>query len=81
MPRNARSIFAPEASCLRGATAVLSRPLLDLQDGVKTGGRGWCVVFETSVADAFMGEERDANEYLDYILLDVSLLASVLSGP
>lgn len=28
--------------------------------------------FKTSAATAFVGQERDPNEYLDYILLDVS---------
>ncbi len=29
-------------------------------------------MFETSAADAFVGQERSSAEYLDYILLDVS---------
>ena len=37
--------------------------------------RGLCVEFRTSAATAFVGQERDPNEYLDYILLDVSKLS------
>ncbi|CAM9877840.1 unnamed protein product, partial [Ectocarpus sp. 12 AP-2014] len=34
-------------------------------------GRGLCVEFKTSAATAFVGQERDPDEYLDYILLDM----------
>ncbi|CAM9989958.1 unnamed protein product [Ectocarpus sp. 12 AP-2014] len=34
-------------------------------------GRGQCVIFKTSAADAFVGTERDPHEFLDYILLDM----------
>ncbi|CAM9868828.1 unnamed protein product [Ectocarpus sp. 13 AM-2016] len=34
-------------------------------------GRGLCVEFKTSDATAFVGQERDPDEYLDYILLDM----------
>eukprot|EP00752_Nemacystus_decipiens_P018199 g16328.t1 len=37
----------------------------------KISDRGNCVVFETSAVDDFLGEERDPNEHLDYILLDM----------
>ena len=33
---------------------------------------GWCVEFETSKITAFLGQEREASRYLDYLLLDVS---------
>ncbi|CAN0063176.1 unnamed protein product, partial [Ectocarpus fasciculatus] len=36
-----------------------------------TEGRGLCVEFKTSAATAFVGQERDPDEYLDYILLDM----------
>jgi len=45
---------------------------LGSQEGNGKEGRGHCVVFETSAADAFEGQERSSSEYLDYILLDVS---------
>lgn len=35
-------------------------------------GRGHCVVFKMSSATAFVGRERDPNEYLDYVHLDAS---------
>ncbi|CAM9262283.1 unnamed protein product, partial [Ectocarpus sp. 4 AP-2014] len=34
-------------------------------------GRGQCVIFKTSTADAFVGTEWDPHEFLDYILLDM----------
>lgn len=33
---------------------------------------GWCIVFNTSDVTEFRGEERDADLFLDYFLLDVS---------
>ncbi len=63
------------ASYLRGAASPLVVWVDLLQDGVKQPeGRGNCVVFKTSAADAFVGQERDPSEYLDYIVLDVSTL-------
>eukprot|EP00903_Cladosiphon_okamuranus_P005847 g5787.t1 len=40
-------------------------------DDEEIDGRGHCVIFKTSAATAFLGQERDADEYLDYILLDM----------
>ncbi|CAM9812689.1 unnamed protein product [Ectocarpus sp. 4 AP-2014] len=34
-------------------------------------GRGQCVIFKTSSATAFVGQERDPHEYLDYIHMDM----------
>lgn len=34
-------------------------------------GKGHCIIFETSAATAFVGQERDSHEFLDYILLDM----------
>ncbi|CBN78259.1 hypothetical protein Esi_0005_0104 [Ectocarpus siliculosus] len=34
-------------------------------------GRGQCVVFKTSAATAFVGQERDPHEFLDYVHLDM----------
>ncbi|CBN78282.1 hypothetical protein Esi_0005_0160 [Ectocarpus siliculosus] len=33
-------------------------------------GRGQCVIFKTSAATTFVGQERDPHEYLDYVHLD-----------
>ncbi|CAM9401821.1 unnamed protein product [Ectocarpus fasciculatus] len=34
-------------------------------------GRGHCVIFETSAATDFVGQERNSHEYLDYVHLDM----------
>eukprot|EP00752_Nemacystus_decipiens_P016554 g14796.t1 len=43
---------------------IRGRPLI-------TPSNGWCVEFETSIISTFLGQERDASEYLDYLLLDM----------
>eukprot|EP00903_Cladosiphon_okamuranus_P013102 g12221.t1 len=40
-------------------------------EGNQKNGRGNCVVFKTSAATDFLGQQRDPEEYLDYILLDM----------
>ena len=34
--------------------------------------RGWCVYFETSALEYRLGEERDSDDYMDYVIVDVS---------
>ncbi|CAB1108528.1 unnamed protein product [Ectocarpus sp. CCAP 1310/34] len=41
--------------------------------GMLTPEDGWCVEFETSTISQFLGQERNASYYLDYLLLDVSM--------
>ena len=62
--------ISPHVALLSALVACVR--LSDLQEGNEKEGRGHCVVFETSAADAFVGKERDSDEYLDYIFLDVS---------
>lgn len=38
--------------------------------GKQTEDNGWCIEFKTSDVDVFLGEERQASNYLDYFLLD-----------
>ncbi|CAM9707380.1 unnamed protein product [Ectocarpus fasciculatus] len=40
-------------------------------EGKLTPDNGWCVEFETSTITPFLGQERDASLYLDYLLLDM----------
>eukprot|EP00752_Nemacystus_decipiens_P013005 g11506.t1 len=40
-------------------------------EGKEKNGRGHCVVFETSAATDFVGQERNPEEYLDYIHIDM----------
>ncbi|CAM9349566.1 unnamed protein product [Ectocarpus sp. 13 AM-2016] len=39
--------------------------------GMLTPEDGWCVEFETSTISQFLGQERNASYYLDYLLLDM----------
>lgn len=41
---------------------------------------GWCVEFQTSTITPFLGQERDASLYLDYLLLDVSMIFVVINN-
>ena len=47
------------------STDVMARALLMNQ-------RGWCVIFNTAAVVYRLGEERDTDDYIDYILVDVS---------
>ncbi|CAN0229685.1 unnamed protein product [Ectocarpus sp. 12 AP-2014] len=38
-----------------------------------TPNNGWCQEFKTSYITSFLGQERDLTNYLDYVLLDVSM--------
>ncbi|CAM9171945.1 unnamed protein product, partial [Ectocarpus sp. 8 AP-2014] len=43
----------------------------DSEGNEEENGRGHCVIFETSAATDFVGQERDSHEYLDYVHLDM----------
>ncbi|CAN0356024.1 unnamed protein product, partial [Ascophyllum nodosum] len=36
-----------------------------------TEKRGWCVYFETSALEYRLGEERDSDDYIDYVTVDM----------
>ena len=62
-------IHLPPSICLTDvrdiSTDVMARALLMNQ-------RGWCVIFNTAALVYRLGEERDTNDYIDYILVDIS---------
>ncbi|CBN78263.1 hypothetical protein Esi_0005_0128 [Ectocarpus siliculosus] len=55
----------------RKIAAIPDLTNFDSEGNFVEDGRGHCVIFETSAATDFVGQERDSHEYLDYIHLDM----------
>ena len=66
----------PERSCLEKLKPLQTSLLVMLYPQTPCvrvfNQRGWCVVFETSAVDYNLGTERDFNDYIDFIRVDVS---------